>query len=217
LNSATLNAIHDWAKCMKNDVSRFLPMLSVVSAMLILCSTCLQAQDGDDPVAMCCAEMSTEGRPHWYGPRVTVGVPSGIGDEPEYYVEIAAGRNLSWPEAWTLLHFCEPELLFGVANMWDEDDEHIFSFSAGPAITMRPFGENVVLDIGSRPTYMSGDEFTAVNLGGQFYFVSHIGLRLRLGDQFEFGARLQHLSNASIESPNPGLEVFGVELVFRPR
>ena len=202
---------------MNNDVPRFLPILSAVSSVLMLFSTCLRAEDGGDLVATRDSELETEGRPRWYGPRVTVGIPSGIGGEPDVYVEIAVGRNLSWPEGWTLLHFCEPELLFGVANMWDEEDEHIYSFSAGPAITMRPFGKHVVLDIGSRPTYISDDEFTALNLGDQLHFVSHIGLRLRLGDQVELGARLQHLSNASIESPNPGLEVFGVDLVFRPR
>jgi hypothetical protein len=139
---------------MNNDVPRFLPILSAVSSVLMLFSTCLRAEDGGDLVATRDSELETEGRPRWYGPRVTVGIPSGIGGEPDVYVEIAVGRNLSWPEGWTLLHFCEPELLFGVANMWDEEDEHIYSFSAGPAITMRPFGKHVVLDIGSRPTYI---------------------------------------------------------------
>ena len=107
---------------MNNDVPRFLPILSAVSSVLMLFSTCLRAEDGGDLVATLDSELETEGRPRWYGPRVTVGVPSGIGDEPEYYVEVAAGRNLSWPKGWTLVHFCEPELLFGFASMWYEED-----------------------------------------------------------------------------------------------
>jgi lipid A 3-O-deacylase len=54
-------------------------------------------------------------------------------------------------------------------------------------------------------------------LSTNFQFGSHAGLGYRFGTkaQFDVGYRFQHLSNAGIRRPNPGINFHQVRLVYR--
>ena len=70
-------------------------------------------------------------------------------------------------------------------------------------------------DIGFRPTWLSTHEFGDDDLGGPIQFTSHAGLGVRWGRMF-FQYRVQHISNAGLDSPNPGLNLHmaGVGVTF---
>jgi lipid A 3-O-deacylase len=54
-------------------------------------------------------------------------------------------------------------------------------------------------------------------LSTRFQFGDHIGIGYRFGDkgQFDLGYRFQHLSNAGIKRPNPGINFSQVRLTYR--
>lgn len=59
------------------------------------------------------------------------------------------------------------------------------------------------IELGIGPTILGRHEFPR-DFGQTLQFTSHAGLLLRLGD-FRFGYRFQHMSNARMAKPNPGL------------
>ena len=55
-----------------------------------------------------------------------------------------------------------------------------------------------------------------VTLSTHFQFGDHIGVGLRRG-HYDFGVRLQHLSNAGLRNPNPGVNFLLVRLAYELR
>lgn len=72
------------------------------------------------------------------------------------------------------------------------------------------------VDFGVHPTWLTRTEFGGRELGGNFHFTSHLGLGAYLGQQKKTSIllRYQHTSNAGIDSPNPGLDMFGVAFSY---
>jgi hypothetical protein len=52
--------------------------------------------------------------------------------------------------------------------------------------------------------------YTGRNMSTNFQFGDHVGIGVSLGDKHEWdvGLRLQHLSNAGIKNPNPGINFY---------
>jgi hypothetical protein len=65
----------------------------------------------------------------------------------------------------------------------------------------------VSLFVTTGPVLLTEDIFGDFDLGGYFHFASAIGLNWRLRDGWSVAYRIQHLSNAGISSPNPGLDL----------
>ena len=65
-------------------------------------------------------------------------------------------------------------------------------------------------------TGLSRDEFGSKDLGGNFQFTSHAGLNWDFAEHFRVGYRFQHMSNAGLREPNPGLNLhlFAVSYLF---
>ena len=76
-------------------------------------------------------------------------------------------------------------------------------------------GGRWVFEVGTSIAGLSESRFGDYDLGGQVQFVSHLGLRLHLGEAFALGYRVQHLSNAGLDTPNPGLDSQALELRYR--
>jgi len=53
-----------------------------------------------------------------------------------------------------------------------------------------------------------------MDFGERFQFTSHIGLIWYLTDRVSLGYRFQHMSNAGLASPNPGLNLEMLELSY---
>jgi hypothetical protein len=71
-------------------------------------------------------------------------------------------------------------------------------------------------DFGSSFTYLSRHQYGPTDFGVPLQFTTHVGGQLRLGSRVSLLYRLQHMSNAGQEEPNPGLDLhmFGVEYHF---
>jgi len=70
------------------------------------------------------------------------------------------------------------------------------------------------LEGGSSPTLLSRYRFEGMDFGERFQFTSHIGLIWYLTDRVSLGYRFQHMSNAGLASPNPGLNLEMLELSY---
>ncbi|SCZ61690.1 acyloxyacyl hydrolase [Thiohalomonas denitrificans] len=73
------------------------------------------------------------------------------------------------------------------------------------------------VELGVGPHYLSDKQLDGVRLATHFQFQSIAGLGSRFGrnGRFEIGYRIMHLSNAGIETPNPGLNYHLLHLAYR--
>jgi lipid A 3-O-deacylase len=70
----------------------------------------------------------------------------------------------------------------------------------------------VFLEGGIGATLISKNELGPRNLSTGFQFGDHIGLGYRLSPSSLVGWRYSHYSNASIKTPNQGLDIFQITL-----
>jgi hypothetical protein len=83
----------------------------------------------------------------------------------------------------------------------------VHSRRVAPLLDLSTEGFPVSLFVTTGPVLLTEDIFGDFDLGGYFHFASAIGLNWRLRDGWSVAYRIQHLSNAGIESPNPGLDL----------
>lgn len=70
------------------------------------------------------------------------------------------------------------------------------------------------IDFGVSPTLMGGSEFRDDRtLGGSFFFTTHLTAGWNFGT-WQLGMRYQHISNANLSDPNPGVNTFGIQVTF---
>jgi hypothetical protein len=69
--------------------------------------------------------------------------------------------------------------------------------------------------MGVNATIISDHTFGDEDFGGPFQFTSHIGLDYYFTRHFMMGYRLQHMSNAGIYSPNPGVNIHMLAVGYR--
>lgn len=114
-----------------------------------------------------------------------------------------------WP-AWSLSTH-----VIGSAGALDGGSETAFIGSVGLSVMVS--WENVPLsvDVGTSPTYVSEDIYDEADIGGKYHFTSHIAIRGWIAERFGIGYRFQHTSNASSQSPNPGVDSHMLELSYR--
>lgn len=86
---------------------------------------------------------------------------------------------------------------------------------AGPVLIWRLPERYWSLEAGTRLTWLSEHEIGDRDVGGLFQFTSHVGLAWHFTPQLAAAVRLQHTSNASTYSENPGLDLQMVELRYR--
>jgi hypothetical protein len=60
---------------------------------------------------------------------------------------------------------------------------------------------------GTGMTVLSRHQFVHEDFGSPLQFTSHLGLAWDTGRGFRFGYRFQHMSNARLAQPNPGLDL----------
>jgi hypothetical protein len=76
-----------------------------------------------------------------------------------------------------------------------------------PLLDLSTEGLPVSLFVTTGPVLLTEDHYGDLDLGGYFHFASAIGLKWRLRDGWSVAYRIQHISNAGISSPNPGLDL----------
>jgi hypothetical protein len=67
--------------------------------------------------------------------------------------------------------------------------------------------------VGTGPTLLTEDEFDDYDMGSQLQFTSSIGFRVEI-ESFQLAYRYQHISNASIDETNPGLNMHVFSAIY---
>jgi hypothetical protein len=90
--------------------------------------------------------------------------------------------------------------------------------SAGPVWCGPLRATGLFLEMSISPTLIAGSRIDGRNLGGDFQFTSSAALGTHFGRRRAWSAalRFQHMSNAGLNRPNPGLNLIGLDFVFRP-
>lgn len=89
-----------------------------------------------------------------------------------------------------------------------------FLGSLGPAVTLTKQGWRLLVEIGISPAYLGEDRYGQEDLSGHIQFLTHAGVHLRILRCLSIGYEFQHISNADIQQPNPGLNVHNVQVGY---
>jgi hypothetical protein len=131
-------------------------------------------------------------------------------DQYEIFASYALPERWRWPAGLDLGFELE-----GTAGTISAAGETAFIGFLGPRLSLYFLESIVSIEAGSRPAVLSRDRFGGIDLGGRFHFISHLGIRVRLGRFLSVGYRFQHMSNAGLQDPNPGLNLHMLELSSR--
>lgn len=80
----------------------------------------------------------------------------------------------------------------------------------GPTFQIGIIERTLSLNIGTSAAFISQSHFGNENLGGHLQFVSHAGFIVRLDEEIGVTYRFQHMSNASLSHPNPGVDLHAI-------
>jgi lipid A 3-O-deacylase len=122
--------------------------------------------------------------------------------------------NLPWRwrlcDTWTV----KPRLEL-TAGCLSGKEENGFVGTLGPELAFQSDRVPIVFDAGVRPTWLSRYSFGYRDLGLHFQFTSYVGLGWEFSTHWKIGYRFQHMSNAGLGTPNPGLNLHMFELGYR--
>jgi len=90
-----------------------------------------------------------------------------------------------------------------------------FLGSVGPTLAVRKTGWIVGVDLGISPAFLSHDRYGDEDLSGHIQFLTHGGVFLFPIRNLSIGYEYQHVSNADIQQPNPGLNMHNIEISYR--
>ena len=112
-----------------------------------------------------------------------------------------------------------PKLEFSVGLLYSGDDERAF-LSIGPVWQHLRFTDLGVFigELSIAPTVLTGGKFRNKDIGGVLHFTTGLGVGWKPTSESSFyvGFRFQHISNGSIRHHNPGINSFGLELIWMP-
>jgi hypothetical protein len=95
-----------------------------------------------------------------------------------------------------------------------ESGVHAAIGSIGPSILFVREEFPFSFEAGVSPTGITESKFPDKNFGGSFQFTSHLGVNWEMTTHFRLGYRFQHMSNADIYYPNPGLNMHMLALSY---
>ena len=150
--------------------------------------------------------------------KFTVGARIGWSDHrnEEYFRKYEAFFNWylpwAWRPGWGLI--LAPRLDFTGAAV-SAAGAVGFLGSVGPSAALRKAGWPVLIELGVSPAFLSKAVYGNEDLSGHFQFLSHGGILLLPLPFFGIGYQYQHMSNADIQQPNPGLNIHSLEINYR--
>lgn len=133
------------------------------------------------------------------------------------FQQVEAFGRWQLPWHWRIYSGCylRPDLDISAGSLWNQSGGG-FVGTLGPVLEVH-FGKfPVALEGGSSPSVLSRNNFGRLNFGDRFQFTSHIGIQWEINKRFTIGWRYQHMSDAGIAEPNPGLnmEMFSASYSF---
>jgi len=151
---------------------------------------------------------------NWVEIGARLGYSKDVGGENFTQLEIATAYRL--PSSWMLDDgwILESRVNASVGAL-DGGDETGAIVTIGPGLAWVSPSQQYAIEAGISPTLMSQHEYGGADFGGNFQFTSFVGVNARLGEQIAATVRVQHMSNASIYSPNPGLDQMMLGIHYR--
>ena len=150
----------------------------------------------------------------WVEFGVRLGYSKDVGGENFSQLEIATAYRL--PRSWMLDDgwILESRINASVGALHG-GDETAAIVTMGPGLAWVSPSQQYTVEAGITPTLLSKHEFGGADFGGNFQFTSFVGLNARLGERIAATVRVQHMSNASIYSHNPGLDQMMLGIHYR--
>jgi hypothetical protein len=87
--------------------------------------------------------------------------------------------------------------------------------ATGPALALTRQGWPLGLEGGSSATFLTRSDYVTKDLGGPVQFTSYAGVYWNFGSHWRLGYRFEHMSNASLYSSNPGVNLHVLSLSLR--
>jgi lipid A 3-O-deacylase len=146
------------------------------------------------------------------------GVRGGVGfsTSAENFRQAEAFADVNLPWRWDFYSDWRFQTKVDASVGWlGNNNNNGFIATAGPDVVLSKGKFPLTLEGGSSPTFLSRDKFGPKNFGDRFQFTSHIGVNWNITDHFTLGYRFQHMSNAGIANPNPGLNVQMIVFSYR--
>lgn len=153
---------------------------------------------------------------------VAVSVGDGLGDVEMVRVSLIALQKDHRPDGagWNLRIHWELGLAYWRAYGASTGVDEVYDLNVTPVLRLSPTRWN-----GSRPYFEFGigahvlteDRIEDRRLSSTYHFGSHLGVGVITGPQhrFDLGLRYQHLSNASLATPNPGIDFAIARVAWR--
>ena len=88
--------------------------------------------------------------------------------------------------------------------------------SFGPVWRLPINSRSLFVELGISPTLISGSTFNGRDMGGNFHFTSSAAVGATFGarDSVALSLRIQHMSNGSLSSTNPGMDMIGLNFAI---
>jgi hypothetical protein len=159
------------------------------------------------------------GRAQWYVPE-SVGARGGFSMNGSRTADLTQGEAfVHWDLPWKLESesgwFLQTKLTL-CGGFLGGNGKSSIEGTLAPAVAFGKRHFPLSVEGGAGPTYLSEQRFGSVNFGQELQFTSFIGLNLDLTSHWRLGYRFQHMSNAGLSKPNPGLNLnmFALSYVF---
>lgn len=131
-----------------------------------------------------------------------------------YQAEAFAGWNTPWRWNFCSKWSLRPQVDISAGGLSGKGED-AFVGTLSPILVELRYGTfPLALEGGGGPTWLSHYTFGAKDFGEPLQFTTHIGLTWDVTKNFTLGFRFQHMSNAGLASPNPGLNMEMVTFRF---
>lgn len=160
--------------------------------------------------------------PAWAIDRFAVEVGSGDESTERYGVAVQWDWGQRWLDYgnWFLNAYIEASLSHWDGEKGRTDNDSLIDGSITPVLRYQAhtpiFGVIPYLEGGVGLHGLSEDRLGDRDFGTQFAFGSHMGTGVRFGPagRFDLGYRYQHVSNAGLADPNPGINFHLLRLAY---
>jgi hypothetical protein len=150
--------------------------------------------------------------------KATIGVRVSVSDnqnaELYYKYELYGTVNLPW--AWRTQSGWRLTLSIDLtAAALNGGPDWGFLGSLGHSFFLLKEQWRLAFDCGFGPAYLSRDHFgNEDDLSGHFQFLTHFGLTYLIRHNLSIGYQYQHMSNANIQLPNPGINFHTLQVSY---
>jgi hypothetical protein len=162
------------------------------------------------PLAALSADVKSAGEFGWSGLELRVGTDAENRVDVQSHELIA---TLSSPWSWTIRDQYQIDLGFdfGLGALDGEGETAVFGH-VGPSLEIALSDFPLEFVVSSGPALLSEDEFSNLDLGGRFQFVSAVGFDYEMYANWIIGYRYLHISNAGFHDKNPGMNLHAASI-----